>query len=135
MLIRDTWNAFFMKVGQICEARLDYEPTLLKEGAVELIRNVVKRLSEKDTLKEVEAAITKEAKEEERNKDSINFLEEEMKLFINSVSKDFEKKPTKEILVCRLSQAKTIKDSINDLISLPKWIKKILDILLTFATF
>ena len=128
MAFTDTWKEFLEKFAKIYQTKIEAQPDVLPQNAIDLLRKVSAKLAAPDVLDAIDKAITEETNADARNQASIDFLEEELKLFVTSVNEDLKQNRSQQRADSRLAQAKTIKDSLGAL-PLPGWVKKILGIL------
>ena len=95
----------------------------------ELLGEVLKQL-QTDDIKTILENEKVELGIERNGNNIVGWLEKEIKLFNNSVNEDFSGRHNDlKLADIRISQGKTIKDSIGKLFNLPEWLKKILDVL------
>ena len=128
MAFRDTWKEFLEKLAKIYQTKIEAQPDVLPQNAIDLLHKVSAKLAAPEVLDAIDKAIEEETSADARNQAGIDFLEEELKLFVTSVNEDFKQDRSQHTADPRLAQAKTIKDSLGAL-PLPGWVKKILGIL------
>jgi hypothetical protein len=130
---RDQWDVFLDNIQRLSEKKLDLEQSLFPKENRGNILSLLQEVLNQLRTEEVKGIIKDQHSElrREQNGDKISdWLEREIKIFNSCVDKDFSGRHKDPKLVDnRLSQGKTIKDSIDKLLKLPGWLKKILDIL------
>jgi hypothetical protein len=116
---RREWGQFLQNIATLFQQILDVRPyTLPSDGARNLLHNILGYLRPEElegSIRDVENAIG-------------SLLLEEIRLFNQSVSSDEEPR-SPELLNFRLEQVETIKESIEEHITLPERVKKVLSIL------
>ena len=133
----DAWKAFMTSVLKVCESELRREKTLPEELGGDFIRSLSEELTSKGVIKALKEALRDGIREDERNMIAYDFLVRELVLFNQAVEDDEDDADTGG-QGGRVSQAKTIKESIENLIDLDKikrkWVKKLFMILNEFLT-
>ena len=130
---KDSWDIFLDNIRRICAKKLELEKYLFpkenKDKILKLLNDVLNEL-QTDEVKNIINKEKRRLSEEKKGDKIVSWLETEIELFNSSVSDDFSG-PFKDPKHAnnRISQGKTIKDSIDRLFKIPGWLKKILDVL------
>jgi hypothetical protein len=126
------WQEFLKNLGDLCRHRLKEPDRQHYEGLNAPLRKVINDLQGS----EAEAAVSFAIATAHRNTDDselLGLVEDEMKFFnsLMTSSRDPQDRLTidKEQATTALAAGKTIKDSIEKLFELPRWLKRLLDIL------
>lgn len=123
MVFRDQWSRWVRSIKGIFEEKSDYQG-LDSKKIDSIVDDIVEALLQDDAQARVEVSAG------ELSRPIKNHLEKEMQLFSDAVDSDLDADRTSQSnLNMRLEQAKDIKDSLEEALDLPDWLKKYLSIL------
>lgn len=127
------WDDFLNNIKRVCEKKLNLEKYLFPKENKDMILNLLDDILNQLRSNEVKDILKKEKsklREENKGDKIVSWIEKELKIFNSSVDDDFSNRlEDSKHIDTRISQSKTIKDSIEKLFKLPGWLKKILDVL------
>ena len=125
---RTPYLTFLTDVKMLLNKKLSIDDLVPKEETQKLINNVIGMLSTDEACEKIIEEI--EQIEDVREFEAVKFLIDEMNIFHNAIL-HVQNNPSPELETVNLglAQASTVKNSITNVISLPKWLQKALHVL------
>lgn len=123
MVFRDEWNDFVSSIDDIVESKNDYG-NLDAQKTIDTVSEIREDLLQQDALTRIEYEVS------ELDRTTKGHLEGELEQWNAAAQSAFSTgTPPESKMNSLLEDAQTVKDSIEQTLSLPKWMSRLLSIL------